>query len=118
MPDYDCHTYSVVPGEPHLGKVRECIVTYTHEEVTDAVVEAFLCGELESTDAPVELDDDVYVKIGEYLSYNDIETINNMIEEMPASYWDGNIAADKVYDKLIKCYSEDWEYEIERITYV
>jgi hypothetical protein len=118
MPDYDCHTYSVVPGEPHLGKVRECIVTYEQDEVIDAIIDAFLCGELDDTTSSFKLDDDTYVQIGEYLSYVDIERINDEVDDMFEESMTDDAITDELYSLLIKLGPDNWEYEVERTTYV
>jgi hypothetical protein len=107
-----------MPGEPHLGRVKECIVTYEHDEVIDAVIEAFICGELEDTAAYVKLDDDVYVQIGEYLSYADIEQINILLNRMFEEMETDATITHELYSRLIKLGPDNWEYEVERTTYV
>lgn len=70
-------TYSVMDGEPHLGKVRETTYTYDRDDIVEALIEA-LC---EDSGATYFMLGDNEVEVGDYLTLADIETVGLQVEE-------------------------------------
>ena len=107
-------TYSVMDGEPHLGKQIETVVEVDREEYIEALIDAFLEGKDHKDDTFI-VDDGDYEQeytLGCDLTESEIESI---IRDMNFNLLDDDYGSGKDYDLLYglldEYIDEDWSDE-------
>ena len=109
-----CKTYAIIPGEPQLGRVKECNVILDKEDVATAIADALESDLYLHPGYKVEANG-VTFEIGEYLSQQDLYEIQRDIEE---KFLDNEFGDQKFLDYLYskvedKLPNEPFEYDFE-----
>ena len=111
-------TYSVMDGEPQLGRQVESIVRVGRDEYMEALVDVLLNG-ADGTDDKVIVVDDGYVQeytLGDDLNQNDID---NILQEMNMNLIDDDYGSDKAWELLSTMLDDilpvNWSDEFETI---
>lgn len=111
-------TYSVMSGEPQLGKQRETTYTFDREDIMYELITLFEEDRIEDTGCEITLGQEL-VDIGTWLSQEDIDNINTQLDE---NCLDDDYGTDKVTsilaDQLDKLVPDNAEVEFEGIEYV
>ena len=78
-----CKTYQVMPGEPQLGRVRECTETIEREDIVNELAEKFTDGTIvdeEDVNYQWEYNDTgVLLEVGEFLTKDEVRSIINTL---------------------------------------
>ena len=113
-----CKTYNVMNGEPQLGKVTECVRTFTKSYIVDELTYAIVDEMIESTDSKIDFYeiDDVYVN--EFITQDELDAINRELNNL----YDDDYETGKEYEmveKILNKYLPDnIEYVVETQSYV
>ena len=112
-------TYNVMDGEPALGRQVEMVVAVDRDEYIDALVDAFINGNTETTDTFEIHDKDIGIQ--EYHLGCDLDQseIDSILREMDMQLLDDDYGTDKanslLYDLLDAYIPDNWSDEFEII---
>ena len=91
-----CKTYNVIPGEPQLGKVRECTVTIDRDAVVSAITDALESDLYLSPKYEIEVEGFEF-PIDEFLDRQDLYQLQDEIER---NFLDDEFGDQKFLDYL------------------
>ena len=105
-----CRTYQVVPGETHLGRVKEC----TYEIPIIDIIDKFIQVWFDNGDYPrtIELDGFEF-EFSEYFNDNDI----NKAEEYFRTTLDDDLDNDKFYELMTEEFRQSFLESYEQIEF-
>ena len=103
-----CKTYSVIPGEPQLGKVRECTYKIPLSDIIDKFIETWF----NNGDYPLTVEVDGFdFEFTDYFNDNDIDRA----EEYFRTTLDNDLNDKKFYELMIKDFSRSYLEKYEEI---
>ena len=109
-------TYSVIQGEPQLGKQIETLYTWDRDEIIEKLVELFESDAIEDLNQTINFEE-IPATIGEWMDQQDLTSINQGLSQ----FLDDDYGTDKVTTYLTDWFEEnlieDLIYELETIEY-
>lgn len=108
--------YSVMPGEPHLGRQRETTTTFDRDDIMEAISETFMEGDVDESSAYTLSNTDF--EITEHLTTADIDSIDYDLGLLLDDDWGGDQPYAIVMKHLDEMVSQTAEVELDTVEYI